>query len=438
MSLPSGSRWERAFACEASCVLPTVETSGVYAARGTSIHDYLANVGTIGREAALARIADRWRETCSALDLDELPQVDPTRYVHEIAFAYNVKTRTARELHRGGGRDYSDVGEWEIPLTLDVFGLGVVAGTGVVIDWKSGYKAVACAKVNRQLQAAALAVSALYGLDYVKVAIGYIREGGRPWFDYDDFDALDLAELGDEFEEQGERLVEAQRRYAAIRAAHGIDAANREARAHVGDHCRNCPSYTHCPATWGLVRAFATAPGAAMNEVRDCLAAPDVARLAVVKLKAVKQLIGQVEGAVRAYAEDVGGIDMGNGTKWGPVVGSVEVVDGATAYRVIAEEGADLLIRGGREPATAREEAKAIAEKTVTFKTTKTAIERASREIAAALNLKIAKTNRALLDAIRRRGGITEKPRTEFDYFPANDQVPAKALPAADAGEEIT
>lgn len=402
----TGSQWERVLACEAAGVLPQVEhRDDVHAERGKAIHQYLATAGALGPAAALEQVPPMWREACAALDLGEIPQIDPAHYAHEIALAFDFDTGFARELHRGGGRDYSMVRPAEVPITLDVVGI-TGDGGGVVIDWKTGWLPVARASTNPQLLYGAFVLSRAHRLTYARIAIGYVRDESAR-FDYAELDALDISGAEAMFREAWEINVRAREEYVE----------HQRARCTTGDHCRRCPSFAYCPAQTALVQAFGADAGMVERETKRMLLSPETARLAVRKLAAAKQAIGRIEAALKAHAADNGGIDMGDGTTWGPVVTTREELDGATVRAVLLEVAFE---RATSMEAPARAEfAREVAEGAVTLATTKRAIGEAATALARASGGKAAPIEREILERVRaREGGVARKVRTEFDFVP--------------------
>jgi len=129
----SGSKIHRVWRCPASAVLPQ-DTSDDREARtepargrGKAVHSYLERVRSVGREQALGEVPAEVLPLCKALVIDELP----THLATEVAYAWNWRTRTARELGRNlGHRDYDALPNppdrsCEIPCTLDAVGMGV-------------------------------------------------------------------------------------------------------------------------------------------------------------------------------------------------------------------------------------------------------------------------------------------------------------------------
>lgn len=401
--LPSGSQWERAFVCEASACLPGVEEATADADRGTAIHTYLATVGTLGRARALEDVAAEWREACAAIDLHEYPQVDPASYAHEVAFAIDWRTGRCRELHRGGGRDYASVGQYESACTVDVCALARAEGHGVVVEWKSGFHAVPPPRKNRQCQIEALMFARAFALNYVRVGVGYVRDG-RPWFAWDDFDALDLDVLESEFTRRAGVLIDAQRVYEETGRVFPS----------IGEHCARCPAFNACPPHHELAARLASDGPFLELETKRLLLTPETAPIAVRRLRQAKQLLGKIEGAVQAYADHRGGINMGDGTIWGERKTTVEKLDGAVTRDAIRS-----YLQALAQPPDVQH---GIAEAAVSLATTKTKVEAAAKEIAKRCGLKTAPTARAILDEIRRRGGVNETTRRAYDFYPKEEE----------------
>ena len=384
--LPSGSQIERAIECSPSAILPRVPSTSAPAERGTALHAYLSTVGSIGREAALANVPQEWREAAALIEIGALPQVDPAGWAHEVACAYDVDLGVGRELHRGGGRDYSGVGPREVPMTLDLFALSADGSASVVGDWKTGRRRQTAAPRNWQLRAGALAARGIYGTQHAHVMLIYLREDGSPWYDRGELDILDLDVAAGELRRMAD----------AVESAREDLAAGKALAVTTGPHCTYCPARLACPAQTALVRRMATQPAGIRDEITAL--GPDQLAEAWRRYRAAKRVLDEVRdaviGAVRAYGEDV---DLGDGTVLGERETRRETLDGRIAHEALAA----LFPR-------------AVADAAVTMETTKAAIDRALAAHVADASAwpdgekppPLAGLRRKALDEIRAREGV--------------------------------
>ena len=233
----TGSGLERTEKCPASVTLPQVRQidGSAYADRGSAVHLFLADCAVHGREAALEAVPEEHHAFCEGIDIAALP--DLSSVAAEVAFAYDLQTGDARELGRGGGRNYSAAGPTEIAGTADVIGI-IERGSarGVFVgDYKTGWR-VPRVEDSLQLRFYALCAARAYGASFAVLAMLRIREDGTIWTDVCEIGALEI----DVFAGDVETIVRATE-------------AERP-RVATGDHCRYCPAYASCPAHTALVK----------------------------------------------------------------------------------------------------------------------------------------------------------------------------------------
>ena len=360
MSAPrlTGSGLERAAICPASAVLPHVQTVSEHAERGSQIHAFLEAVNAKGREAALAEVDDEIRPVCEALDVAKLP-TDPSRFAAEVAFAYDTENGQARELGRGIGRAY-DVTPTEIAGTADVIAL--LDDDGVfVADFKSGWSRRTAARESLQLRFYALCAARTYGRSRAVVQVIRLFEDGETWTDEAALDAFDL----DAFALDLGALM------SGIEADRKALAAGIEPEMVEGSHCKWCPAFSRCPAKVALVQL---PPRVEIT--------PDGAAAAYQRLRLYREALDKAEAILKDYAR-ANPILLPDGTVYGPRYDSTKRLDGAVAAKVLR----DLLGDKGE----------AGIEVEVTQASIKRALAAAGRP---ASDLK------AVLDAIRERGGL--------------------------------
>jgi RecB family exonuclease len=384
----SASQLQRVAVCPASAVLPRVDSVNAAAARGTALHSYLEAVPVVGRDEALASVPDEYRAACEALDLEALP-VCAVRYAAEVAFALDPRTGAARELGRSMGRDYSGAKGHEIVGTADVVGLSEDGSTLAVLDYKTGRGAdLAKAERNWQLRFLALAGCRTYGATSAHVALVHVHENGTAHYDSAVFDAFDLAVIAHDLARLANRVAFAER---SVRAGE-------PPLATTGEHCKWCPCLPYCPAQTALVRTVA----GEIDEWDRPVTPADAAR-AYERVKALKAALARVERNLYTYAAGTP-IPLPNGLVLGQVETTREEVDGEIARRVLAElHGQD------------------VADRACEWSTSKAAIERALRPVAASTEQKITHLKKSALAAIAAAGGITRNTTTSVrEHAPDN------------------
>lgn len=243
--------------CPSSLALPHVfsEPSDA-AARGIALHAFVQSVLS-GAEpsAALGLMADEDdRATAAMIDWDRL-----LRGLHsvrsEVAYALDVRARTARFLGINVGRQYetaaiaqgAPLGEWEVPGSCDIEGVDS-AGRIVIDDIKSGFRSVLRAETNGQLLffAACRMLMPDSNVDEVEGRIARLKSDG----DINDNDRavysrFDIDVYLDEYESALTKAKEAR----ALYLAGGVPDVSE------GPHCEHCLAFNACPGKTALVRA---------------------------------------------------------------------------------------------------------------------------------------------------------------------------------------
>jgi hypothetical protein len=274
----TGSRAHRVWKCPASAILPQVDEgprNEPARRRGKQIHAYLERVAAVGVDAALAeQTLDRERAAqlvardaaanpgengeiakalvraslddnakllalLRALDIDELP----TWLATEVAFAWDWKARSARELGRNLDRAYPELGPTENACTLDIVG-SAVSHAGLVSDYKSGHSKYPAPDYFGQTLLGGLCARSVYKLEKVALELIHIHDDGthhkvRRWVGEFELDAFE-----DEWGAAMELVDHWEAEYAAGR---GVN-------VNEGAHCEYCPAYNQCPAKTALVR----------------------------------------------------------------------------------------------------------------------------------------------------------------------------------------
>jgi len=266
---PTGSKVHRLWQCPASFILPQ-NTNEDHEARtepmrgkGQVVHKYLERVRAGGVDAALSQVPADHVMLCKALDIDRLP----THLSCEVAFAWNWKTLSARELGRGpdlprhpdGAVNYDELGvDWscEIPVTVDVTGMAEwspkgsmeTLRRGYVGDYKTGHTRYPRPSRNGQILIGAVCIRYLMQLDDVTGELLYIDDDGDCYPQRDLIDSWTL----DSFERELAAIMEEQPALQALYEANGGGVLAK----HEGPHCDHCAAYKDCSAKTGLVKAM--------------------------------------------------------------------------------------------------------------------------------------------------------------------------------------
>jgi hypothetical protein len=322
--------------CPAVVSLPQYPSDSDWAMRGRAIHHYIATGAIIpGVEGELARI-----------DLKSIPEGE-----HEVSFAWNIVTGECRELGSMIDRNYK-LRDSEIGGTADL-----VNKTGV-IDFKTGWKGVGPPEENWQILFYALCLSRIHDLPEVGVSVWYLQDDGS-WNPVDAVvDTFHLAAFESDLRE-----------------------ALKGGPPNPGDWCRNCPSFTACPAKIGLIQSLSVGDKVVLAPARID---PENAAHAYERLQIVKEALGQAEAQIRAYAaENV--IPLGDNLYFGPVEVAKEVVDADKAFSIIEQTHGMASGQG------------------FTWSTSKTAITKAY--------------GKEMMEKLRAAGCVTEKTTTQVKEF---------------------
>jgi hypothetical protein len=310
------SEAQRLAICIGGAVLPRAGRRTAGATAGSVRHRYFERVNAVGREAALAEVEEPWRSVLEAVNLDGLGLADGS-LASEVAFAWDWERDTARELGRGTDRDYAEVGDTEIPGTVDAVGL-VGEDAVYVGDYKSEFLHVPPPRGNLQLRLYALMAARAYGRSRAVVEIVRPRRDEPAWRDRAELDAFDLVMVADNARDLAERVMAAR-----VAFENGV-----EPRLVTGEHCRYCPSVTHCPEQTTLIRRLASEDGAALEERFFDALTPETAARAWHRVQAAKLLIERLEVALETYALH-NPIDLGDGRVYGSTTQNSLSLNGA-------------------------------------------------------------------------------------------------------------
>lgn len=306
------SQLARIFACVFAGVLPQVRHVGRFAAtRGKVLHKFLCDVLVDGYDQALAVVPIDFRESCEVIDFRLLPKAG--EFAAEVAFAYNWRDDTARELGRNMDRRYDGLvdEETEIAGTADV--VGVTEEAAVVLDYKTGWADLGPAGNSWQLKGYAVAAARAYGK--TRATVGFVRIGmnGKPFFDVVDLNAAELDAAAGEMRALLRRVTLLRQLGPSEQHEHVmrvfLDGRPPEdlgtlgpAQYVEGPHCRQCASVPFCAAKMRLVAQLASAPQNMLDSGSVPVLSERELSTAYERLERVKLLVKHVEDALEERA----------------------------------------------------------------------------------------------------------------------------------------
>lgn len=205
---------------------------------------------------------------------------DKSELLVEKPYAYNTRTRKARQLIDVQQRGYKDAGPDDIVGTADLIRL---SPTPVVIDYKTGRpENVQDADANAQLHSLAAMVARAHGFDEVAVEIVYVDASGV----FTDSHVLDVLDLG---------AAESE----LLRIAREIDEGVGIPKP--GAHCKYCPILADCEATKQAIEAVSAAAAPALPLSVE-IQSPEHGWYVKERLQAIKDAVATIERAVNDYA----------------------------------------------------------------------------------------------------------------------------------------
>ena len=372
--LPTASSLERANCCIGSALLPRVDEITGAATRGTAIHAFLARVAEVGRNDALAEVAEEYRPICAVIDLDVLP-VSRLEVIAELALSFDPASGVVVELGRNLGRRYPPVGPRTFVGTADLVALS--PSDVLVADYKSGHGVITPTAHNAQLRLLGLAAARRFGRQRARVAIVRIAEDGTPFFDSAELDAVELDVIADELRSLAGR----------IEGAKDLMDLGQPPPLTTGTHCRRCPCLVHCPTVTALARTLASQPEAVADEVMAALT-PEQAATAWTRLALAQEVLRRAREGLYGYARDHD-ITLPNGLVVGEVEWKRRVLDGRTSFEVLRR------LHGENVASTA-----------ASIEVTQASIERSLRGIAEATGEKLVKLKRQVMNALEQAGAV--------------------------------
>jgi hypothetical protein len=294
------------------------ETSSAYASLGSELHGVFESAAQAGGidvsqcPAPMQGYIKAWSEWFATR-----PQAER---LYELPMAWDPTTDTARVLPSRGARDYSHAVGDEFTGTADL--VEVINGRVEVTDYKTGFEAVE--PDTWQMKLLALAAARHFGVTEVTSRILQVSDTG-----VDDnamtFDLFDLISISEDL-----RALSAR-----IKTSH-------DAAPVPGPHCRYCPAKLGCPATEEpaneLVSAIELVPSHRLT-----MAITDAGHAAwtVGAIQRVEDLLDEIKKRVRQYAEETGGIPLGDGKVWRKVSYSKSNVDKTALAELARKHGAN-------------------------------------------------------------------------------------------------
>ena len=341
----SGSGMSRALACPPAYSLDAgQDLPGKAGVRGTAIHKFVECLQEMSRDEALALVPDDIRDTCEGIDVSRVP-----RGYAEHAYAWDCATDTARAFGKIAHREYPELGDTEIPMTIDLR-----YGPCSVLDWKTGsYEWVPRANDSLQLKLAMLAVARVEGLDEVEGSIVRIDHGGGLYFDTIKLDSWALDDVADTCRE------------VMLNVQHDREARERGVSFGVrpGEHCGFCPAKPNCPAYSAQSRELAAPPADWLARFEAAIANDDGAAQWWSKLALAEEIVATMRDLLdkRAAARPFA---LPDGSTVREVVTKREGVrDADLAFKALVEIDGDTVAHAACE--TVRKTSKAAIEKAV-------------------------------------------------------------------------
>mgnify|MGYP001565594815 FL=1 len=384
---PSGSSLHRVEACGGELVLPqTREAESAWCSYGSVVHAFLRDVSVLGVEEALAAAPEEHRDALALVSVAELPSSRPDQYASEIAFAYDWRADTAREIGRGLSRDYSGLTADELPGTADL--VGVTDDAVVVWDYKSGFAPLGPPRESPQLLFYALAAARTYRRD--RAVAGFIRRLGDPIYSRAEFDSFDLDAAAVRVRTVMER--------APITIPEGLVQ---------GEHCRYCPSFGACPAKMALLRGL-------LHGDEMPVLSTETAPAVFARLLLAEEVLERVRATVQEYARH-SPIRLPGGEVFG-----------------LVEVGRDVLYPELARPILVEAYGEEVASEAIVAepKLTKAALTKALKgHMQSHPGLKISKLERAALELLRAGGACEKKFHPEMKVFTPKPALPEGAKP---------
>lgn len=227
----SASGAERVVKCPGSAHLPQIASTGEWAERGTTIHEFCRRIvkGLDGREEMIKKAPKKDRELLEIINSRDTIIEYGECIMCEPAFIIDVRTGDVRFLGENIYRNYGDRSPYEVGVSLDVVWKSV-GGELCIDDWKTGM-AVALPEDNYQIKLQAYAVMKHFGLDEINAGVTYIDSAG-------DFNrvAQTLTALDVDF-----TLEE-------VKTAIDVALSASADQLHEGSWCKYCPAANSCPA----------------------------------------------------------------------------------------------------------------------------------------------------------------------------------------------
>jgi hypothetical protein len=357
--------------------VPWIESApGAAAEHGSEVHELIAapflgrNVGGSSRATIVARSFLAWFD-------GEFGSREG--WIAEPAYVLDVERGEARFLGCNIAREYGERLPSEYAMSADL--VRIDGDEAIVIDVKTGRREnVEAAEINTQIASIGVALRRLHGVSRVRGILAFVNGFGVS-IDEVTLHALDL----DAHEQE----------------LHDLAKATPTAEPNPGKHCQWCPAVSACPATNGAIVQLTP-----KNERRlpivgsaSAIESMDHARYQYLTLRAAKAAIDQAWEAVRIYADQNDGIELGDGRRYVKIEKTRETIDlegpqHVAAMKAVLGDDATLAIE---------------------VSTSKTAIKDAARAAAKRTGDKIASLERKTLDALRAAGAVKTSTSTTYE-----------------------
>lgn len=300
LNRPTASNLERVIHCPASNALPHIRGEvGEAAVKGTAIHRYLELVGKLGPEGALMEIEPEYHRDCMAINHSLLP-TDPSKFMAEVALAYDYTTGKGRILGKSIGRQYV-INDNELAGTADVLSWGDYVQ---IDDYKTGLGAITPPSKNAQLKFLALAACRALGISQAKVRYIRIVDGVVQEAKSYDMGPMELDEFAS--------IVKGTMAQLQQETSHVFSGLTPD--VYEGRWCKYCPAWESCPAKRDFLAAL-------IGKGSQALADDDLAEI-YYKCRTLESLAKKAMDRIKEHASE-NPIPLGDGLYYGEVNGRV-------------------------------------------------------------------------------------------------------------------
>lgn len=311
----SASGAERIVRCPSSAKLPQIASTGEWAERGTTIHEFCRRIlkGLDGREEMIKKAPKKDRELLEIINARDTIIEYGECILCEPAFIIDVRNGDVRYLGENIYRNYGERSPYEVGVSLDVVWRSV-GGEICIDDWKTGM-AVALPEDNYQIKLQAYAVMKHFSLDEINAGVTYIDTTG-------DFNrvAQTLTSLDVDF------TLEEVKTAIDVALAAGVD------QLHEGSWCKYCPAANSCPAKINFASAL----------IGKLTSIGEVSTMTPIEAGQAWELAKKAEKVVEDIIEKLKTIDdiqLPNGKVVRPIISTTKSFDQSKARGLILKLG---------------------------------------------------------------------------------------------------